>query len=271
MKEMSLSEKLTYSTVLIKCQYIDGSSGSGTGFIINLCRDEESQTCVPVLITNNHVVENSVKTVFEFCKADENGNPIDTEPYCLNYNGNMWIPHPDKEVDLCCLPLGNVLSYLQANNINVFFYPLETNMLPNDNQLSECSAMEDVVMVGYPIGLSDTFNHKPIIRKGITSSHPKKDYKGKKETLIDMACFPGSSGSPVFIFHEGSGVFFNGTAIGSKFYFLGVLYCGPQFDARGVLAFANLPTIPFPVINIPVNLGIIIKSKRILEFENILK
>ena len=70
MRKMSLSEMITYSTVLIKCQYADGTGGSGTGFVINLCSDEENKLCVPVLITNNHVVANSVKTVFEFCKAD---------------------------------------------------------------------------------------------------------------------------------------------------------------------------------------------------------
>ncbi len=32
---MSISEMLTYSTVLINCQYADGSVGSGTGFFIN--------------------------------------------------------------------------------------------------------------------------------------------------------------------------------------------------------------------------------------------
>ena len=90
-KKMSLSEMITYSTVLIRCQYSDGTTGSGTGFIINLCQETEKGTCVPVLITNNHVVENSIKTVFEFCKADDQGNPIDTEPFLFTYEGNSWI------------------------------------------------------------------------------------------------------------------------------------------------------------------------------------
>lgn len=77
---MSISEMLTYSTVLINCQYADGSVGSGTGFILNLCNKPEEKTCIPVLITNNHVVNNSVRTVFEFCKADENGKPLDIIP-----------------------------------------------------------------------------------------------------------------------------------------------------------------------------------------------
>ena len=59
MNKMSLSEMVTYSTVKILCRYADGTSGSGTGFIMNLCSDKEKGICVPVVITNNHVVENS--------------------------------------------------------------------------------------------------------------------------------------------------------------------------------------------------------------------
>ncbi len=93
---MTLAEMITYSAVLIRCDYSNGTSGSGTGFIINLCHNKETGMCVPVLITNNHVVENSVKTVFEFCKADENGNHLDTIPFSFTYIGNAWIHHPNK-------------------------------------------------------------------------------------------------------------------------------------------------------------------------------
>ena len=183
MGEMSLSEMITYSTVLIRCEYSDGTSGSGTGFIINLCPDKENETYIPVLVTNNHVVADSVKTVFEFCRADENGNPIDTQPFALIYQGNSWIHHPDDSVDLCCLLLAEALTELEKNNTKIFYIPLETNLIPNEKNLKELSAMEEVVMIGYPIGLSDSYNHKPIIRRGITSSHPKKDYQGKKRNL----------------------------------------------------------------------------------------
>lgn len=271
MNKMSLSEMITYSTVLIRCKYSDGTSGSGTGFIVNLCSDKEQNTCVPVLITNNHVVANSVETVFEFCRADENGNPIDTQPFAVGYQGNSWIHHPDSSVDLCCLLLAEALRQLEKNNTKVFYIPLETNLIPTQKNLEELSAMEDVVMVGYPIGLSDTYNHKPIIRRGITSSHPKKDYQGKKETLLDMACYPGSSGSPVFILNQGTYTTPNGITVGNRIYLLGVLYGGHEFNAQGILHFANLPNVPVPVTRIPINLGIMIKAERILEFENLFK
>lgn len=268
---MTLAEKITYSTVLIRCDYANGSSGSGTGFIINLCNDPKTGTCVPVLITNDHVVENSIRTVFEFCRADDDGNPLDTIPFSFTYGGNAWIHHPNKDVDLRCLFLAEALTKLKDNNIKIFYIPLGTDIIPTEQNLADLSAIEDVIMVGYPIGLSDTYNHKPIIRRGITSSHPRKDYQGKKETLLDMACYPGSSGSPVFILNQGAFATPKGISVGTRIYLLGVLYGGVEMIAQGILHYANLPNLPVPVTNIPINLGLMIKAERILEFESMIK
>ena len=271
MKNMSLSEMITYSTVLIRCEYANGTKGSGTGFIVNLCNDERNHTCIPVLITNDHVVASSIRTVFEFCKADENGDPIDTLPFSFTYEGNAWIHHPDKEVDLCCLLLAEALNRLKENNIKIFYVPLETNVIPSNDQLSELSAVEEVLMFGYPIGLSDTYNHKPIVRRGITASHPNKDYQGKKEILVDMACYPGSSGSPVFILNQGSYVTPNGLFVGNRVYLLGILFSSLQYDTKGTLQISILPNAPVPITPIHINLGVMIKSARIIEFEKILR
>lgn len=272
---MSLSEIITYSTVLIRCKYNNGTEGSGTGFIVNLCTDEGANQCVPVLITNNHVVKDSIETVFELCKADADGNPIDTDPYTFTYTGNddFWIHHPDSKVDLRCLPLAQALNQLQKEGKKIFYIPLETNLIPSKQQLEAMSAMEDVVMIGYPIGLSDKYNHKPIIRKGITSTHPNRDYQGEKETLLDIACYPGSSGSPVFILNQGAYSTENGISLGNRIHLLGILYGGHEFNAQGILTFANLPNTPMPIsyTRIPINLGIMIKAERILEFENLFK
>lgn len=267
--EMSISEKLTYSTVLIKCKYVDGSSGSGTGFIINLCNDDEKHLCVPVVITNNHVVQNSIETSFEFCLAGKNGEPIDDKCQNIIYQGNAWIHHPDESVDLCCLLLAELLTDLDKKGIKVFYVPLTTNLIPPISDIENLCAMEDIVMIGYPIGISDLFNHKPVIRKGITATHIKKDYQGKKEFLIDMACFPGSSGSPVFLLNEGSYHMGNTLYAGSRVGFVGILYGGPQFSAKGDIILMDLPNIPKTITHIPANLGLAIKSQRILEFESI--
>lgn len=271
MKEISISEMITYSTVLIRCKYSNNSFGSGTGFIMNLCYDKDSNQCIPVLITNNHVVKDSIETVFEFCKADNDGNPLDQEVFSFTYQGSNWVSHPEPQIDLCCLPIGAALNDIAKKGINIFYIPLETSMIATQEQLAELSAMEDIIMVGYPIGLSDTFNHKPIIRKGITATHPNKDYIGEKKILIDMPCFPGSSGSPVLILNQGTYVTPTGISIGNRILLLGILFGGPQYNAQGILSFANLPNAPRPIVQIPTNLGIAIKSEKILEFENLFR
>lgn len=268
MNDISISEKITYSTVQIKCDYSNNTSGSGTGFIIHLCHNKDTNECVSVLITNKHVVRNSIKTVFEFCKSDKAGNPLDKDIFSFTLSGNSWINHPDPEVDLCCLPLAPILKELEKRQINIFYIPLQTDLIPSKKQVDDLAAIEDLVMVGYPIGLSDAYNHKPILRKGITATHLKKDYQGKKEFLLDMACFPGSSGSPIFILNQGTFTTVNGGIVmGNRIHFVGVLYGGPQYSTAGTLNFANLPNMPVPVVNIPTNLGIAIKSERVLDFE----
>ncbi len=126
-------------------------------------------------------------------------------------------------------------------------------------------------MVGYPNGLWDEVHNKPIFRKGITASHLKFDYNGKKEFLIDAACFPGSSGSPVFLLYEGAFNDRNGELYGgTKFNLLGTLYAGPQHTAKGEIMIKPINQLPTIMTSIPNNLGFVIKSSRILELEKLI-
>lgn len=272
MNQMSISEKITYSTVKISCKYADGTQGSGTGFVMNLCQDDKRNVCFPVIITNDHVVKGSIETSFEFCKADDSGAPIDTEPFSITItNGNAWRHHPNNHIDLCYLPLKTIFDKVNSVNGRIYFTPLSSDLIADDSYLRSLNAIEDVVMVGYPQGLMDTYNHKPIIRRGITATHPKNDYMSKPEILLDIAAYPGSSGSPVFLLNEGAYLTGSSIQFGSRIKLLGVLYAGPLYTVTGTISFANLPVRPTPVISIPNNLGIIIKAKTILELEEYLK
>ena len=95
----------------------------------------------------------------------------------------------------------------------------------------------------------------------------------KKEFMIDAACFPGSSGSPVFILNENGYSDKSGnTYLGAKRIFLmGTLYAGPQSTATGEIKIINVPTVQTPITlsSIPNNLGFVIKSERILELESL--
>lgn len=262
---MSVSEQITYSTVKIESFYADGKKASGTGFVVHFCQKGNSQ--IPVLITNKHVVTNSIKTCFQFCKMDDTGNPLDTVPFTVTYASTAWIPHPDVSVDLCALPLAAMFNDLMQRNEKIFYIPITLDLIPNEERIQELNAIEDVTMVGYPVGLMDEYNHKPIIRRGITATHIKKDYQGKKEFLVDMACFPGSSGSPIFILNETMYTTKNNFVVGPRFLFVGVLYGGPQFTATGDVIITDEAVKPKSVLSIPTNLGVAIKASRILDFE----
>ena len=70
-----------------------------------------------------------------------------------------------------------------------------------------------VTLIGYPYGFYDAKNALPIWKTGSVASEPDIDFDGKPLMLIDVAAFPGMSGSPAFAtaygmyeMHDGTGV-----------------------------------------------------------------
>lgn len=266
---MSISEVLTYSTTrltLIKNEKVSHA----TGFIINILVSKDKY--IPIIITNRHVVEGSDSTVFEFATKKIDGTPDDSHMCTRMIKNNCWIPHPDPEVDLCYIPLNMVLKESGPESIDsCFILPLDTNMIPTEKQTVELAAMEDVVMIGYPDGVEYEGYNKPIIRKGVTATHPKHDYSGKKETLIDMPCYPGSSGSPVFIVRKDSFIDTNICLSQYQVILMGVLSTGLFMPESKTIESAGMVKLIASESLIPMNLGIVIKSSRIKEIEEIVE
>ena len=268
---MQLSEQLIYCTTKIINIIDETKIATGTGFFMNFNENLEKGTCQPVIITNKHVVKDAKKIIFSVCRADENNNPLDQQKFTITLDEFKIINHPDNDVDLCAIPIASLDSYSQEYKVRLYRGKLGTDLIINEDEVKDCSAMEDIIMIGYPNGLEDSYNNKPIIRKGITSTHLKFDYNGKKEFLIDMACFPGSSGSPIFFCNESSYTQGNATFFGSRCKLLGLLYGGPQHTSTGNVVFKNIPTNPKAIIQIPNNLGVVVKAVRIKELEDFMK
>jgi hypothetical protein len=55
--------------------------------------------------------------------------------------------------------------------------------------------------------LYDQKNNLPIARAGKIASHPRADFDGKPEYIIDGQVYPGSSGSPVLVALDGRYLF----------------------------------------------------------------
>lgn len=260
---LSISEQLLYSTIQIRCNMYGGGESSGTGFFYNFIDGDKVH---PAIITNKHVLEGATNIKVKFTKTNDEGIPQDIDHIEYLVEKNIIIFHRSQDIDLCVILIRNILT----ENANLSYVPLDSKMIPSEEEIKKFKAIEDITMIGYPIGLIDNINNKPIIRKGITATHIKFDYNGKKEFLIDAACFPGSSGSPVFILNEGMFTGSDGNAyVGNRIFLIGVLYAGPQHTVTGNIEAVTIPTrtIPLSVTSIPINLGYVIKAEKIKELE----
>lgn len=262
MRPQTISEKMLYSTVRIVAK----NGSTGTGFFFNFAFDEGK--VVPVIITNKHVVNYNQKEEVKFFLHVKNDDMPDQEKLDISLQCD-WIFHRDQ--DLCFCFFNPLLEQIKSQKQkDVFYIPIMESFIFDNAKLTELSAIEDVVMVGYPIGLWDQQNNLPLFRKGITSSHPATDFNNKNVGAVDMACFPGSSGSPIFILNENGYTDKKGNSyLGSKrLIFLGVLFEGPQFNAKGELIIENIPTQQKISTITPamINLGYYIKASEILAF-----
>jgi len=251
--QMMLAENLAYTTTRIESYDQSGQRFVGTGSFYNfLCSDDRR---VPVIVTNRHLIRGSTHAIIHMTRAADNDTPLtgqfETVDLCVSESA--WIPHPNDEVDLCVLPIAELLRQAQAKSRRMFYRAFEKSLLPSDDELSKLAALEDVVMVGYPTGIWDSANNMPVFRKGITATHPYIDYEGRKEFLVDIACFPGSSGSPVLLYNMGTYPNADGgITVGSRLKLLGIL---------------PTQSTTVPTSQIPINLGVVIRSERLLDFE----
>lgn len=265
MKPMSISEKMMFNTVRLVSQ--DGSSGTGYFYNFNI-----DGAIVPVIITNKHVVnymKNAIMTFFlHLCNGENESN----ESYQVTLTTN-WIFHSNK--DLCFCFVNPVFEFVRnETRKEVFYIAIDESILPTQGMLEELSALEELVMVGYPIGLWDKKNNFPIFRKGFTASHPAIDFNEDGIGLVDMACFPGSSGSPIYILNEGGykDKLGNLNWGQSRIIFMGTLFSGPTYDAMGKIVVTDIPTSQQLVqshTGVMVNLGYYIKAKEVLEFKTV--
>ncbi len=270
--DLSPAEQLAHSTVRIECDLLGSGLGTGTGFFYSLNKKEDQH--VPVIITNKHVIEGASKGRFILTLQDSDGGPKVGANHRFEIDNfqSFWRSHPDMSVDLCAMPLAPLLRLAEQQGKQFFYVTFDKSLIPTTSEINDMMGMEKITMVGYPNGLWDRVNNLPIFRRGVLASDYKRDWNGKKEFLIDAACFPGSSGSPVMLFDIGSYQSKKGNFFGSsRIKLLGVLYAGPQHTVEGEIKIVMVPTQQkaVAIAEIPNNLGIIIKSERLIDFEGI--
>lgn len=268
MKPKTISEFLMYSTVRLESR----DRSSGTGFFYS-CDIDDNKVC-QVLVTNKHVVNNNPNEIMSFYLHLKGKDNDLFENYRVTYEAE-WFFHSTQ--DLCFCFINPLFEYIkETTGRDVFSISIDDIVLASSQDIESFSALEEVVMVGYPIGLWDEKNNFPIFRSGYTASHPALDFNKKGIGLVDMACFPGSSGSPIFILNESGYSDRQGnTYLGAKrIKLIGVLYSGPVYRAEGELIVREIPTTNqamWSTTSIMTNLGYYIKASELQEFKDFIK
>ncbi len=264
-------EQLAFSTVRIETDLDDRGIGTGTGFFYSVKQQEDGQH-IPVIVTNKHVIKNATKGRFKLTLQNSEGLPDIRNHMAIELDGfeQRWVHHPDTGIDLCIMPIAPLLRLAEEQGRKFFFITMDKSLLPTNEDYDSIFGMDDITMIGYPNGIWDEANNFPVFRKGITATNPKYDWNGKKEFLIDCACFPGSSGSPVLLVNIGGYFTRSGMNLGSnRVKLLGILYAGPQHTATGEIEIVDVPITqrPIAISRIPNNLGIVIKSELLKDFD----
>jgi hypothetical protein len=271
---MTPAETLMHTTVRLECLLDGNRQSTGTGFFFSFKIDDKTQ--VPLIVTNKHVISNSKVGTFVLTKSNEQGAPLlgQTERVVLDNFESLWIKHPEESVDLAAFPIAPLYHQAEANGVKFFAPPIGEDLLPTPEKLADLSGLENIIMIGYPNGIWDETNNMPIVRRGITATNPKKNYNGLPIFVIDCACFPGSSGSPVLIFDQGGYLDAKGNLNlgGGRLILLGVLFAGPQHVAEGEIQTIDVPLaqIPISLSKIPNNLGFVVKAHKIADFRALL-
>lgn len=240
---MNKLEDLLYSTVRISAEQNDGSILNGTGFFYKLKEYPEA----PVLVCNQHLMNNAQNGTISFHVADENNNITNTEHMLTIENiHNICSFHYDGLNDICIINIFNIFSYFNDNNIKLYYNCISSEMIPSEDDINNLHIGNDIFLVGYPDDLYDQYNKLPILRKGALATQYSLSYNGTNTFLIDAAIYSGSSGSPVI------------SVVNDKILFLGVQ------KSMHLHEFGVNSEFITSYIKIPNNLGLVTKSNVLL-------
>lgn len=260
----SISEELLHTTVRLVGNTKNGSS-VGTGFFFH----KDNRLFV---VTNKHVVKDVLSGEFYVLKADvAQGvkSPKLGEYISISFNESMFIGHPNPDVDVSVMNVSGLIDDAENKFGPIFWKHLNIDLLPTDEHYEKfIGPMEEIVFIGYPSGLWDTKNILPIARKGMTATSCYIDFEGEPKFLVDASVFPGSSGSPVFIYYLGGHSDKSGNLYaGNRIHFIGIIAKVYQRVEQGEVKVIDVPTDKKHVAEVHqmIDLGVVFKSNTILD------
>lgn len=253
----TVSKQLLFSTVRVDTRTADESEGAGTAFVVCLAHGGLNHT---FLVTNRHVVEGAVTGSLVFTCGDE-GRPVVGRGFKIDIDDfeHAWFFHPNPDIDLAITPLKPLEANVRTRNAQIYYHAIDLRLIPTATQVEQFDALETVLFVGYPNGVWDKANLMPILRRGTTATAMALDFEARPEFLIDAAVYPGSSGSPVFLYDKDSS---NST---QTLHFIGVISAVFFKEEATRLVSAPVPSVESSGMfcSEMIDLGLVIKSDEV--------
>ena len=237
-----------YSRAVCRIVGFDGagneiSFGTGFQYVFDLGGGFEAHA----VVTNKHVVRGCARYGVEFPSVGQ-GSSRD-----LKQRFNIYFPdgaptivmHPDAQIDLAVLMLNGAIDQAKKAGHSPYIAVIEKSAVFDFANDFDSVCAENVAMIGCPNGLWDDVNMVPLIRYGVTATPIYVDHRGQPEFMVDIGCYPGSSGSPIILVRHGLRFFRDGRAAmmtTAQFKLLGILYAGPTYTNTGKVEVKPIPT-----------------------------
>jgi hypothetical protein len=202
-----------HATVRVENEWGKG----GTGFLV--IRKMEKKQGKVFLVTNKHVIHPELKTrekagyLTLFLNVREKDGTVAGKSFQVSLHEDdhkLWREHPNPPVDVLAVDITSLInSQPNLENRGADYSLFATPRILKEENITEG---EEVLILGYPLGLFHTRIHSPLVRQGIVATKIGERIQVRLRSssgdpfrveipgfLIDAAIIPGSSGSPVVL------------------------------------------------------------------------
>lgn len=197
---VDLSVDMIKATVQLEQPLGEGNRTVGTGFLLNApTADGRPRT---ILVTAAHVLERMTRTDarigYRF-QGETGGWRYAPQPLTIRgpEGAPKWVKHPDR--DIAALEIAAPADFTRA--------AIPLGWLAGDDTFSRYGLRpgDEMMALGFPLGLSANQAGFPILRAGKVASYPLAPSAEFPTFLLDFSVFPGNSGGPIYVTRNGEG------------------------------------------------------------------
>ena len=203
-----ISDLWVHTTLLIE----NDRGERRTGFFVSQITDETDDLHKVFIVINKHAINGDpslrqqAQSVNLGVNVQQSGKVVGkTFTYPLYYSDGKpdWHGHPDDDVDVLAIDATLLVNSVPELDFRHAIHSAIAG--PEIIERERIAVGDEVVVVGYPLGLRQGQTNYPLVRQGMLATNPGQGLydEATKRTLrgflIDGATVPGSSGSTVLL------------------------------------------------------------------------